>query len=89
MSVHRPNFAAGIFPLGGSSAVGFSLLGVPTLLLDFSYSESYQILHSASVTPRSYGYGDATATYIRRSEIPSRIYAKLQYRQESEAEAQW
>ena len=28
--------------------------------------------------------GDVTATYIRRSEIPSRIYAKHQYRQESE-----
>ena len=34
--------------------------------------------------PRSRGYGDVTATYIRRSEIPSRIYAKHQYRQESE-----
>ena len=33
--------------------------------------------------------GDATVTYIRRSEIPSCIYSKLQYRQESEAEAQW
>ena len=42
-----------------------------------------------SVTPWSGGYGDVTATYIRRSEIPSRIYAKLQYRQESEAEVQW
>jgi len=31
----------------------------------------------------THGYGDVTATYIRRSEIPSRIYAKLQYRQES------
>ena len=37
-----------------------------------------------SVTPRSHGYGDVTATYIRRSEIPSRIYAKHQYRQEAE-----
>ena len=36
------------------------------------------------VTPRSRGYGDVTATYIRRSEIPSHIYAKHQYRQESE-----
>ena len=26
------------------------------------------------VTSRSRGYGDVTATYIRRSEIPSRIY---------------
>ena len=32
------------------------------------------------VTPRSRGYGDVTATYIRRSKIPSRIYAKHQYR---------
>ena len=36
------------------------------------------------MTPRSRGYGDVTATYIRRSEIPSRIYAKHQYREESE-----
>ena len=36
------------------------------------------------MTPRSGGYGDVTATYIRRSKIPSRIYAKHQYRQESE-----
>jgi len=28
------------------------------------------------VTPRSRGYGDVTATYICRLEIPSRIYAK-------------
>ena len=31
---------------------------------------------SNAVTPRSHGYGNVTATYIRRSEIPSRIYAK-------------
>ena len=31
------------------------------------------------VTPRSHGYGDVTATYIRRSEVPSCIYAKHQY----------
>ena len=36
------------------------------------------------ITPRSHGYGNVTATYIRRSEIPSRIYAKHQYKQESE-----
>ena len=36
------------------------------------------------MTPRSGRYGDITATYIRRSEIPSRIYAKYQYMQESE-----
>ena len=39
------------------------------------------------MTPRSGGYGDVTATYIRRSEIPSRIYAKHQYRKESEYES--
>ena len=36
------------------------------------------------VTLRSRGYRDVTATYICRSKIPSRIYAKHQYRQESE-----
>ena len=41
------------------------------------------------MAPRSRRYGDATATYIRRSELPLRIYAKHQYKQESEAEAQW
>jgi len=41
------------------------------------------------VMPRSWGYRDVTATYISRLEIPSRIYAKHQYMQESEAEAQW
>jgi len=39
---------------------------------------------SDSVAARSHGYGDVTVTYKRRSEIPSRIYAKHQYRQESE-----
>jgi len=39
--------------------------------------------------PRSGGYGDATATYIRRSEIPSRIYAKYQYRQVKEYGSTW
>ena len=42
-----------------------------------------------NVTPRSGGYGDVTATYIRRSEIPSRIYAKHQYREESEYRNTW
>jgi len=32
------------------------------------------------VTPRPYGYGDITATYIRRAEIPLHIYAKHQYK---------
>jgi len=39
------------------------------------------------VTSRSGGYGDVTATYIRRSKIPSCIYAKHQHRQESECES--
>jgi len=39
---------------------------------------------TSSVTPRSCGYGNVTVTYIRRSEIPLRICAKHQYRQESE-----
>ena len=36
------------------------------------------------MAPRSRGYGDVTVTYIRRSKIPSRIYAKYQYKHESE-----
>jgi len=36
--------------------------------------------------PQPRGYGDITATYIRKSKIPSHIYAKHQYRQESEYE---
>jgi len=39
---------------------------------------------NVGVTPRSRGYGVVTAMYICRSEIPSRIYAMHQYRQESE-----
>ena len=46
--------------------------------------ERYRKKERASVMPRSLGYGDVTVTYIRRSKIPSRIYAKHQYRQESE-----
>ena len=41
------------------------------------------------VTPRSHGYKDVTATYIRRSKIPSPIYAKHQYMKESEHESMW
>ena len=36
------------------------------------------------VMPRSYGYGDATAMYIRKMKIPSHMSVKHQYRQESE-----
>ena len=39
------------------------------------------------MTPLPHGYGDVTTTYIRRSEIPSHIYAKYQYRKESEFES--
>jgi len=38
----------------------------------------YRIIEN--VTPRSHEYGDVIATYICRSEIPSYIYAKHQYR---------
>jgi len=34
------------------------------------------------VSPRSIGYRDVTVTYIRRAKIPSRMYAKHQYKQE-------
>ena len=37
--------------------------------------------------PRIPGYEDVTATYIRRSEIPSRIYAKHQYNKNKSTEA--
>ena len=40
-----------------------------------------------NVTPQSRGYGDVTVTYIRRTEMPSHIYAKHQYMQESEYES--
>ena len=39
-----------------------------------------------TVSPRSHGHGDITATYIRRAKIPSYIYAKHQSRQELEYE---
>ena len=56
------------------------LLSIVELLegccLDFpSFRES-----SNDVMPRSRRYGDVTVTYIRRSKIPSHIYAKHQYR---------
>ena len=41
------------------------------------------------VTPQSHEYGDVTATYIRESKVPPRIYAKHQYRQESEYGSKW
>ena len=33
--------------------------------------------------PRSHGYGDVTATYIHRLEMPSYTYAKHQYKNQS------
>ena len=42
-----------------------------------------------AVTPRSCGYGDVTAIYIRRSKISSHIYDKHQYMQESEFGSMW
>jgi len=36
------------------------------------------------VTPQSHGYGDVTMTWIHGSKIPSCIYTKHQYMQESE-----
>ena len=54
-----------------------------TYTLHFMYSISF-ILCRHCVTPQSRGYGDVTVTYIRRSEIPSCIYAKHQCKKESE-----
>ena len=39
------------------------------------------------MTPQSRGYGDVTAMYICRAEVPLKIYAKHQHRQESECES--
>ena len=36
------------------------------------------------VAPRSHGYGDTTATYIRRAMVPSRMYVSIDTIQESE-----
>ena len=47
----------------------------------------FSVLGGRGVTPRSHGFGDVIVTYIYRAKIPSRIYAKHQYRQESEYEA--
>ena len=43
-----------------------------------------QSISRLTVRPRSRRYRDFTATYIRREEIPSHIYTKNQYIQESE-----
>ena len=40
----------------------------------FQRTKDYMLTYN--VTPRSSGYGDVTAMYIRRSEISSHIYAK-------------
>jgi len=41
-----------------------------------------QAFHIYMVMPQPRRYGDATAMYTRRAEIPSHIYVKHQYRQE-------
>jgi len=61
-----------------SLAFGSSHYTVFIITFGFNHSEVF------NVTPWSRGYGDVTVTYIHRSEIPSRIYAKHQYRQELE-----
>ena len=57
--------------------------------LEFLFDQLYT--YSPPVAPRSDGYGDATATYIRRAMLPSRMYAKHQYNtiQGSECENTW
>ena len=48
---------------------------------NFGSSESDLVsdkINEAVVAPRSHGYGDTTATYIRRAIVPSRMYAKHQ-----------
>jgi len=44
------------------------------------------LLIKLSVAPRSGGYGDATVTYIRRALVPSRMYAKHQYKTKQRSE---
>ena len=60
-----------------TSGITLHIRHINRVYIVFTKSEKYTCI---SVTPRSRGYGDVTATYIRRSEIPSRIYAKHQYR---------
>ena len=48
----------------------------------FAYKNT--INRTIGVTLRSHEYGDVTATYIRRAETPSHIYAKHHCRQKSE-----
>ena len=42
----------------------------------------------ADITPGSCGYENITATYVRRAEIPSPIYAKHQYGKNQSTEVQ-
>jgi len=37
------------------------------------------VFYRENMAPRSDGYGDATATYIRMAMVPSGMYAKHQY----------
>jgi len=63
------------------------LVGLHVEVKRCDLDEQLSLHRRGVITPRSGEYGDVTATYICRSEIPSRIYAKYQYRQESEYES--
>ena len=54
-------------------------------IADSRHDSVFMYFENRGVTPRSRRYGDITVTYIHRSEIPSRIYAK--YKQDSEYES--
>ena len=47
------------------------------------------VLCSIFVTPKSRGYENVTVMHIHRTKILSHIYAKHQYKQESEYESMW
>ena len=50
------------------------------IIIEIGVHEAKEPVACRGVTPRIPGYRDVTATYICRSKIPSRIYAKHQYR---------
>ena len=76
----RKKFWASFWSRGWLSTFPRSLLPLRTLTCSQDCS---------SVMSRSSRYGDVTATYIRWSKILSHIYAKHQYRKESEYESTW
>ena len=53
----------------------------------FNVGDFVMVRLRPDVTPQSRGYGDVTATFIRRVKIPSHMYGKYSYRQESEYES--